>query len=139
MRSQDLTQDVIRQILQAIGRIERRAKGISTPDDFIKDDEGLDKLDAIAMMLIAIGESCKYLDKLTEGGLLPLYPAIDWKGVKGIRDILSHQYFDIDAELIFSVCGKHIPLLKKVFIAMLSGMSDNDDGINHKLRFNKEE
>ncbi len=31
----------------------------------------------------------------------------DWKGVKGIRDILSHHYFDMDAETIFKICNEH--------------------------------
>ncbi|MES9856898.1 MAG: HepT-like ribonuclease domain-containing protein [Sedimenticola sp.] len=51
------------------------------------------------MMLIAIGESLKSLDKITHGTLLKRYPEIDWKGAKGIRDILSHHYFDLDAEV----------------------------------------
>jgi len=67
-----------------------------------------------------IGESCKHLDKITEGGLLSKYPSVDWKGVKGIRDVLSHRYFDLDADTVFSVCKKHIPELRRVFEAMLA-------------------
>jgi uncharacterized protein with HEPN domain len=48
-------------------------------------DEGIDRLDAICVMLIAIGESCKHLDKITDGKLLARYPSIDWKGIKGKR------------------------------------------------------
>ena len=44
----------------------------------------MDRLDAICMMLIAIGESLKNLDKVTGGRLLSKYPEIDWKGAKGI-------------------------------------------------------
>ncbi len=39
------------------------------------------------MMLIAIGESLKKLDKITDGELLKKYPDIDWAGAKGMRDI----------------------------------------------------
>jgi uncharacterized protein with HEPN domain len=83
----------------------------------VTSDEGLDRLDAICMMLIAIGESCKHLDKITDGNLLARHPSIDWKVVKGIRDIMSHQYFDIDADVVFSVCRKHIPELKAAFFS----------------------
>jgi uncharacterized protein with HEPN domain len=76
-------------------------------------DEGIDRLDAICMMLITIGESLKYLDKISDGKLLKHYPEIDWKGAKGIRDIISHHYFDVDAEIIFSVCQEQLPLLMK--------------------------
>lgn len=123
MRDKDLVSDVVLQILEAIGRIERRSAGIGRPEDFEESEAGVDRLDAIAMMLIAIGESCKSLDKLTEGRLLSRHPSIDWKGVMGIRDILSHQYFDIDSELIFSACRKHIPILKDAFSVILSELS----------------
>lgn len=115
----DLVKEIIGQVLTAITRIERRFMGIGTPNDFVSSDQGLDRLDSIAMMLIAIGENTKNLDKVTEGQLLPRFPQTDWKGVKGMRDIISHHYFDINAEVIFSVCRKQIPILKTTFESML--------------------
>ena len=56
------------------------------------------KLDSIAMR--SIGEGFKNIDKLSNNQLLIKYPNIPWKNVKGIRDILSHHYFDLDAEVI---------------------------------------
>lgn len=56
------------------------------------------------MLLIAISESLKNIDKITNKKLLLHYPDIDWKGAKGMRDIISHNYFDIDAEEIYNVC-----------------------------------
>jgi uncharacterized protein with HEPN domain len=48
-------------------------------------ESGMEKLDAICMQLIVIGEALKNLDKITDGSLLPNYPQIDWKKVKEIR------------------------------------------------------
>lgn len=112
MSDNALIREIITQNLEAIRRIERRFSGIVCPNDFVSTDEGTDRLDSISMMLIAIGESCKHLDKITNGTLLIKYPDIDWKGVKGMRDILSHHYFDINAEIVFSVCQVRIPQLK---------------------------
>ena len=39
------------------------------------------------MLIIAIGDSLKNIDKITDYKLLPQYPEIDWKGAKGMRDI----------------------------------------------------
>jgi len=111
--------EIQQQILVALRRIERRFLKIQSPNDFVSSDEGIDMLDAISMMLVAIGESCKKLDKLTEGSLFEQYPNIDWKGVKGIRDIISHHYFEINAEVVYSVCKKHIPDMKAVFEEMV--------------------
>jgi uncharacterized protein with HEPN domain len=100
-----LLKEKLEQIRDALLRIQKRFVGITKPEDFARDDSSQDKLDAIAMMLIAMGESFKKIDRQTEGKLLARYPQIDWKGVKGIRDVLAHDYFDIDMEEIYkAVC-----------------------------------
>lgn len=113
-----LIKEILSQMLTAIQRIDRRVSGISMPNDFVTSNEGTDMLDAISMMLIALGESCKHLDKLTNGELLARYPEMDWKGVKGIRDVISHHYFDINAEIVFAVCKKNIPSLRSILELM---------------------
>ena len=66
----------ISEVEEAIRRIERRFQGIASAGDFVADDAGLDRLDGIAMMLIAIGENIKKIDKTTHGKLLELFPEI---------------------------------------------------------------
>jgi len=92
---------------------------INSVDSFLSSAEGMEKLDAICMQLIAIGESIKNLDKVTDCELLKNYPEVDWRGAKGMRDIISHHYFDIDAEAIYLVCKEKIkPLgdtIEKIF------------------------
>lgn len=66
------------------------------------------------MQLIAIGVSLKNIDKITHRQLLPNYPEIDWKGVKGMRDIISHHYFDVDAEEIFWICRHKVKPLADI-------------------------
>jgi len=44
--------------------------------------------------------------------LLPLYPSIEWKEVKGVRDVIAHHYFDIDANEIFSIINNDFDSLK---------------------------
>ena len=71
------------------------------------------------MLLIAIGESLKNIDKITNDSLLSAYPEISWKGAKSMRDIISHQYFSIDAEIIFNVCDKNIENLHNTISKIL--------------------
>lgn len=114
----ELVHEILDQILTAANRIERRRAGICKPEDFLVSEEGLDKLDAICMMLIAIGENVKNLDKITGGTILPQYPDVDWKGAKGMRDIISHHYFDLNAEVVFTICNDRIPGLIKIITKM---------------------
>src|SRR5699024_12808007 len=97
----------------ALEQIQKRFKAIKIPAEFLDTDFGLEKLDSICMQLINIGEALKRIDKITEQELLMHYPQIEWKKVMGMRDIITHHYFDIDAETVFAVCNEHIPELEK--------------------------
>lgn len=114
----------LEQIEEAIGRMKRRFEGIRSSDDFLDTPEGLDKLDGISMMLIAIGEGFKKIDQETEGALLALHPEINWKGVKGVRDVLSHNYFNIDAEEIFFICQNNLGPLQNVVTHLIHKLRD---------------
>jgi len=108
MYDKTLVREILSQILQSTQIILKRFEPIQSPEDFTNSDSGLEKLDAICMQLIAIGESLKNLDKVTGGSLLTEYSQIDWKKVMGMRDVISHHYFDLNAEAIFEVCKKRI-------------------------------
>jgi len=74
------------------------------------------------MQLINTGEALKEIDKLTGGSLLPNYPDIDWKKAKGMRDIITHHYFDVDAETVFTACKEHIPEMQKVIRKIMTDL-----------------
>jgi len=119
MPDMSLIRERLLQIEESLNRIQRRFSGIRSPDDFTANDENLDKLDAIAMMLIAVGESFKKIDFETDGQYLEKYPEIDWHGVIGLRNVLAHDYFDIDSEEIFKICRRDIPQLLNTVQRML--------------------
>jgi uncharacterized protein with HEPN domain len=112
MFDKELVIEVLKNIAWSIDQITKRFQVIESSDDFIKNDKGLEKLDSICMQLINIGEALKQIDKLTDGRFLANYAGIDWKKAKGMRDIITHHYFDIDAEAVFVVCSEHIPKMK---------------------------
>ena len=120
----ELVKEILHQILKSAQTIIKRFEPINSPEDFMVSDTGLEKLAAICMQLIAIGESVKYLDKVTESGLLSQYSQVEWKRVMGMRDVLSHHYFDLDAELVYEVCYKHIKELEKAVQKMLTDLAE---------------
>ena len=115
-RNLPLVLHTLSQIELAIDRLQERTKSIRSVDDFLSTPGGMEKLDAACMVLIAIGESIKNLDKVSEGKLLPTYPTIPWKKVMGIRDIMAHHYFEVDADVIFEVISKELVPLKKAIL-----------------------
>lgn len=108
MYDKELTIYILTQLKESADKILKRFEPIKNVSDYTDTPEGMEKLDAVCMLLIAIGESLKNLDKITNGTLLSKYPEIEWKKVMGLRDIISHQYFDINAEAIYDVCDNKI-------------------------------
>lgn len=47
------------------------------------------------------------------------YPQVDWKGAKGMRDIITHHYFDLDAEAVYNVCAAKLPEMKSVLLKII--------------------
>ena len=95
-------------VQESLEKIHLRFSDISCPDDFLLSESGMMKLDSICMKLTAIGESIKNLDKITNKELLVQYPESPWKHVMGIRDIIVHHYFDVDADEIYRICKEDI-------------------------------
>ncbi len=115
MYDREMLLEMLKQTSDAVQRVIKRFEPVTSVDYFTDTPDGMEKLDAICMVIIAIGESLKNIDKITERKLLSQYPEIDWKGAKGMRDIISHHYFDIDAEEIFWACeNKMKPLASTI-------------------------
>lgn len=118
MPDNELVREILRQIEESAEKIVFRFQIIHQVSDFTGSPAGIEKMDSISMMLIVIGESLKNLDKVTGGTLLSQYPEVDWKKAKGMRDILTHHYADVDAEAIFLTCQERIPHLLKTIRKM---------------------
>jgi len=114
MFNNELVIEVLNQILKSVETIQKRIKPIITSDDFLKNERRLQRLDSICMQLIALGESIKHLDKITNKSLLKKYPEFEWKKAMAMRDVLSHHYFDVNNDIVFDVCTNEVPKLKKI-------------------------
>jgi uncharacterized protein with HEPN domain len=125
MMDTDLAYEILDQIEESIARILHYFSPINNPDEFSDNLDNQMRLDAIGMMLIAIGENLKKLDKVIEPSLVKRFPEIDWKGAKGIRDILSHSYFQIQPEVIFQTCQEDIPILYRTIKSLKLSLKSN--------------
>ena len=103
------------QIEKSILLLQQWNVNVSNEDDYLFSPDGMKNLAATCMLIEAIGETIKKIDKKTNGTLFVLRPEIPWKQVMGMRDHIAHGYFDIDAELVFqTVKYKLDPLLDAV-------------------------
>jgi uncharacterized protein with HEPN domain len=116
--------DRLKDILEVLERIPRRFESIHSPEDFLADETGLEHLDSICMILVAVGEAFRQLDAKTNGDWLARYPQIPWSDVIGVRNVIAHGYFDVDAEQVFDICKKDIPELIETIRVMIKDLSD---------------
>lgn len=64
--------------------------------------------DAVFRRLEVIGEAAKNVPT----GLRNAHPEVPWKRVAGLRDVLIHQYFGVDAELTWQLVQESLPAFK---------------------------
>ena len=98
------TKELLNFILKSIKLIKDRFKYISNSDDFITSDEGIEKLDSISMRLQSIGEALKQVDKRDKNFLEKVEDRFYWSKIIKTRDLLSHHYIEIDADIIYQIC-----------------------------------
>lgn len=70
-------------------------------------------LAASCMLIEAIGEGVKQIDKFTDSKILIERPEIPWKDVIGIRNHIAHGYFDIDGDIVFDVVKNNLDSLQE--------------------------
>ena len=98
-------------ILSAIEKVERYTKD-SNFHSFIKDEM---RYDAVLKNLEVIGEAVKNLP----AEIKKKHPAIEWKKIAGLRDILSHEYFGIEQSIIWDVIQNKLEELKEEVTKMI--------------------
>ena len=98
-------------ILQAIGKIREYTFGLSL-GAFAADAK---TFDAVVRNLEVIGEAARTVPEATRSQ----HPEVDWKKIAGLRNILIHQYFGVDAELIWDIIQNKLRPLEEQIQAMV--------------------
>jgi len=122
MLDEEYILDSLNQIKRALNIIMLRSEKVNNVENFTHSQEGMLLLDALCMNLIALGESVKGLDKITNGELLPKYKDVYWAGVMRMRDKIAHHYFDVDPDMVFQTIKEDVPQMLDVVTKMINDM-----------------
>lgn len=97
--------DSLSNILEAIEKIEDYSSTLNSGEELFNDSK---TFDAILMNIVVIGEMvAKLSDDFKNNN-----SEIEWWKIKGLRNIIAHEYFGIDADEIWQIIHKNIPSLK---------------------------
>lgn len=58
--------------------------------------------------LLIIGEAVRGIDPAVK----QRYSSVPWRQIAGMRNILVHDYFRINQEIVWETVDKHVPMLK---------------------------
>ena len=130
MCKSQIIESLLKKIFQTVERILANSETITSPSFYLLTPSGMERLESTCMLLIAIGEGVKGVDKLTDKKLLSFYPEMDWKGVMGMRDIIAHHYFDLDAEIVYDVIKHDLPKLKDVLQQIIDDLKISNQAID---------
>lgn len=70
---------------------------------------------AVVYKLIVIGEAAS---RASQAGLR--YPSIPWQRIVSFRNIVVHEYFGTDWDVVWEAAGVHVPALRAQIAAILA-------------------
>ncbi len=96
-------QESLIDITNAIRRILRYAHGVSKSELEINDE----KLSAILYQITIIGEATKRISQ----EFRQQHPEVPWQEMAGMRDVIVHEYDQLDIAVIWDVVDHKLPEL----------------------------
>ena len=93
----------LRDIIDAIQKVERYTRGMS-PETFAADER---TIDAVVRNLIVLGEASRRVPTAVEAQ----HPEVPREKMRGIRNVVVHEYFGVDAEILWRTARDDLPSL----------------------------
>ncbi len=101
-------------------RLRHILEQISYIEQFIQDTRDIKTLKATERCIEIIGEACRAISDQLQSQ----YPKVPWRSIVGMRNILVHEYYQLDNETIWDIAENKIPVLKDWIIGILEQLDD---------------
>lgn len=108
-------------ILIATDKIKRNMKEIKTAEEFVADDT---LFDATMRQLEIIGEAAKHVLKSDK---YAKHAEKNWRKIVDFRNIVAHEYFGIDLDIVFEVAYERIPILEEEVLDLIFKVGVSED------------
>jgi uncharacterized protein with HEPN domain len=98
-------------IIEACGKVRRYIGGM-TYEAFVADEL---TRDAVIRNLEVIGEAAKNLPD----EVVARAPEVEWRKVRGMRDVIAHGYFGLDTRVVWDTAKTKLDALESIVRALL--------------------
>jgi uncharacterized protein with HEPN domain len=106
----------IADIINSINRIEEYTGGVDY-DSFLNSQM---MVDAVIRNLEIIGEAAGNVPN----ELKDKYNEIPWQEMKGLRNVLIHEYFGVSTKIVWNIVIKEIPQVKEMILRVIQEEGD---------------
>ena len=107
---------LLQDMLESLEKIERYTAGL-TFERFAQDDR---TVDAVVRNLEVIGEAARQIPSEVR----ERYPEVPWRRVIGLRNVVVHEYFAVDMEIVWTVVRQSLPELKEALRRMMAELEE---------------
>ena len=109
-------------MLEAIDRVHRYV-GDRTFEDLAQDEL---RIDGVVRNLELLGEAAKHLPH----DLRDRHPAVPWRALTGLRDILAHQYFSLNLPILWDLIHNELPQVSSALKAIAEAAMNSEQSGN---------
>lgn len=104
-------------ILESVKNI-RSYVGKFASNELLKDRM---RVDAVVRNFEIIGEAASKIPQETRDK----YPSIEWRRISDFRNVLAHEYFGVDYELMWEIIKEKLPELERQIKAIIDQEKSN--------------
>jgi len=112
--------DYLQHIHEAAALILDYTKGMSK-DNFLSDRK---TQQAVLMNLMVLGEATALL-RNEHPDFVAGHPEVEWSKIRGMRNILAHEYWAINMGIVWETAISKIPMLHGTLTDLIAGRRDN--------------
>jgi uncharacterized protein with HEPN domain len=108
-------EDYLGHIAEAIARATAYLHTVSNVEAFEKDTQ---VQDAVVRNIEVIGEAVAKIQGVAPG-FVKQHPELPWAQMRGMRNIVIHEYFFVDLKIVWTTVKDDLPKLKQQIDALL--------------------
>ncbi len=101
----------VHDILQAIERIDRYVADLDEASFLGNELIG----DAVIRNLQIVGEAAASVPE----AIRQLHPEVDWHRMRGMRNLIVHEYYRVDLEIVWTTVQEDLPIARKQLQGLL--------------------